>query len=340
MTEGLNIKTAASARDDEAARWVARLDASDIALDANDERSIADAYAAADPSFAEWLSASFENRTAFLRAHAAWSRADRLAALSPPATVVLKPRRFALSRVMMGGIAATLFAMITAAVVLYPRMGAGPETYQTAIGGRETVPLADGSRLELNTDTRLVADLSGEARVVVIEKGEAFFDVAHDEARPFIVEAGDKRVTVLGTKFTVKREGGEVEVIVAEGKVRIDASAPEVSALQSPTIVEKGAVVLARAEGVLVANKSEAELSAELGWRNGLLIFDQMDLAGVAEEFNRYNRVKIEIDDPELAAIRIGGSFKADNVDGFARLMKDGYGLRIEREKNKIVIKS
>ena len=324
-------------RDEVAAEWVAKLDKADVDAGGN----VVDALSAADGEFAQWVSASFENRTAFLRAHAAWSRADRLAALKASTEVVHVGRRLP-RPALIGTAAAACFAFVVAIVVLQMPFSSGPQVFETAVGGRETVPLADGSRLELNTDTRLTADVRGEMRVVTLEKGEAYFDIARDETRPFIVEAGEKRITVLGTKFTVRRDGAGVEVIVAEGKVQIDALGDQ--AVVAPTVVEKGAIVLARAEGTLIAEKSDAELNAELGWRQGLLIFNQMDLEAVAAEFNRYNRVKIEIGDADAAAIRIGGSFRAENVDAFTRLLKDGFGLRVERVnsggENKIVIKS
>ncbi|MBL4837356.1 MAG: hypothetical protein JKY34_07240, partial [Kordiimonadaceae bacterium] len=130
----------------------------------------------------------------------------------------------------------------------------------------------------------------------------------------------------------------DVEVIVTEGKVQIDiiGEAPSVA----PKIVEKGTVVLARVTGTLIVEKTQAQLNAELGWRRGVLIFDQMNLDAVAAEFNRYNRVKIVVADADAASIRIGGSFQAENIDAFARLLKDGFGLKIERGENKIIIKS
>lgn len=324
-------------RDEIAAGWVAKLDRIEI----GDSDNLIDALSAADEEFAQWVSASFENRTAFLRAQAAWSRADRLAALKL-STEVVHVRQRIVSPALIGTAAAACLAVVVAIVALQFSFPTGPQVFETAIGGRETVPLADGSKLELNTDTRLTADVREDVRIVKLEKGEAYFDITRDETRPFIVEAGEKRVTVLGTKFTVRRDGDDVEVIVAEGKVQIDGGNAEPSV--EPTVVEKGVVVLARAEGTLIAEKSAAELNAELGWRQGLLIFDQMDLEAVAAEFNRYNRVKIEIGDANAAAIRIGGSFQAENVDAFARLLKDGFGLRIERiaegSENKIVIKS
>lgn len=325
--------TDAMRREREAADWVARFDRA--ALPGND--NVVDALSAADPEFAAWVSASLENRTEFLRAFATWRRADRLAALTSATVVEAPVRRWTRPVHVITAMAASL-ALIAMVIGMQLEVTGGPDVFETAIGGHEAVALEDGSRVELNTNTRLTARISEETRTVELERGEAYFEIAHDETRPFIVEAGDRRVTVLGTKFTVRREAGEVEVIVTEGKVRIDWLNAESQA--APTVVEKGARVLAREEATLVAAVSAERLNAELGWRQGLLIFDEMDLQAVAAEFNRYNRIQIEVADPDAAAIRIGGSFRAENVDAFARLLKDGFGLKIERRENKIVIKS
>lgn len=325
--------TDAMRREREAADWVARFDRA--ALPGND--NVVDALSAADPEFAAWVSASLENRTEFLRAFATWRRADRLAALTSATAVEAPARRWRRPVHVITAMAASL-ALIAMVIGMQLEVTGGPDVFETAIGGHESVALQDGSRVELNTNTRLTARISEETRTVELERGEAYFEIAHDETRPFIVEAGDRRVTVLGTKFTVRREAGEVEVIVTEGKVRIDWLDAE--SLAAPTVVEKGARVLAREEATLVAAVSAERLNAELGWRQGLLIFDEMDLEAVAAEFNRYNRIQIEVADPDAAAIRIGGSFRAENVDAFARLLKDGFGLKIERRENKIVIKS
>jgi transmembrane sensor len=325
MTDAMRI-------DREAADWVAKFDRRQIEADGN----AVEAFGQADEGFADWVSASFENRTAFLRAHAAWCRADRLAALTlANRAAALEPR---VVKPAWIAAAAACFALIATVVIIQLGLPVGPQSYETALGGRETVPLADGSRLELNTNTRLTANISDDVRNVTLEKGEVYFDIAHDETRPFVIDAGGSRITVLGTKFTVRRDGADVEVIVEEGKVRIDELGGGVAV--APTIVEKDTIVFARATGTLIVAKTDAQLNAELGWRRGLLIFDQMDLEAVAAEFNRYNRVKIEVADADAAAIRIGGSFEAENVDAFVRLLKDGFGLKIERRENIIVIKS
>ena len=324
----------------DAAAWLARLDARPSRPDGPEAGGdpIA-AWQAASPDFARWIGASIDHRVAFLRLHAAWRRADRLAALRTDAArpmVAARPARPRKRALWIAAVAASLVLAFAASLVSFDRAD-DRQTFETAVGGHETVPLVDGSRLELNTGTRLTARISDTERRVVLEHGEAYFEVTPDPARPFVVEAGDRRVTVLGTRFTVRHEPGAFEVVVAEGRVRID---PPAAARAAPTIAPTGTHVLARGRDTLIAERTVAEISAALGWRQGLLIFDRMDLARVADEFNRYNRVKLVIEGADTGEIRIGGSFKADNVEAFARLLRDGFGLTVDRRGDRIVIKS
>src|SRR5258708_31845445 len=100
---------------------------------------------------------------------------------------------------------------------------AGVSTYITEIGAREMVPLADGSKVELNTDTRIRTVVTKERRTVWLDRGEAYFEVVPDTSRPFVVLAGSRRITVVGTKFAVRRDGDEVQVKVPEAIVHVEA---------------------------------------------------------------------------------------------------------------------
>ncbi len=215
---------------------------------------------------------------------------------------------------------------------------APPEAVEvaTAIGDRKRVALRDGSRIELNTATRMKAALAGPAREIWLSDGEAYFEVKHAAGQPFIVHAGDRTVTVLGTKFVVAREGDNLRVSVVEGRVRVDyarASGP----LRS-TIITGGDTLIARGSDMIVSAAKQGEVERELAWRTGMISFRQSTLADAAAEFNRYNVRKIEIADPKVASIRIGGSFKASNVDAFGELLQDAYGLRVETTDEKIII--
>jgi len=310
--------SAAARIEDQAAHWLLRREAP--GWTAEDDRALD-----------RWLDEATAHRVAYLRLSAGWARVDRLAALRGPDVVVatLPPAR-PRSIWRPGAIAAALvLTLLAGGAVGGGWLIQGRNVHATEVGGHTIVPLADGSRIELNTDSRVRAVIDEEKRLVWLEKGEAFFDVAHD-GRPFVVRAGDRRIVVLGTKFSVRRDGRKVLVSVLEGRVRVEPLGQAPGA--PPVLVTGGDRVIAEARSTLVATRSADRVAADLAWRRGLLIFDQTSLRDAAVEFNRYNRRKIVITDPKVAEIRIGGSFDAENLDAFARLLNDGFDLTVEAE--------
>jgi len=202
-----------------------------------------------------------------------------------------------------------------------------PERYETRIGDHASVRLPDGSKVDLNTNTQLFAAVTERARTVTLERGEAYFEVAHDPKRPFVVLAGQRRIVDLATKFSVRRDGEQVQVAVREGSVRVERVAADSQV--TPVIVNRDNLVIAKAADTVIVPKSATEISAQLAWRRGSLIFDGQTLSSAAEEFNRYNHKQLHVS-PEAGRLRIGGSFDADNVDAFARLMAAGFDLTLE----------
>jgi transmembrane sensor len=304
--------------EEDASRWLARRDSEDWG----------DADEAALQS---WLEQSTAHHVGFLRLEAAWHRADRLAALRRSYVAASGPRRF--SRLTVQRVAAALLAIAVlggGVAYLWPDRN----VYRTNIGGRETVRLADGSKVELNTDTRLKAQIDTQQRIVVLDSGEAYFEVAHDPQRPFTVLAGRERIVDIGTKFSVRRDGNEVRVLVTEGRVRVEDT-DGTTAL--PVSAPRGTVVVASAEAVLVTRKPTEAIANELGWRRGMLIFSQESLGEAAAEFNRYNEKKVVVEGT-AADLKIGGSFESTNVDGFVRLVREGLGLKADDRGGEVVI--
>jgi transmembrane sensor len=207
--------------------------------------------------------------------------------------------------------------------------------YVTRVGDHKTVTLADESQVQLNTATRLRASVTDTERVVWLDAGEAYFEVAHQAGRPFVVYAEDRRVTVLGTKFSVRRMGADVKVTVLEGKVRVDR--PTGTTIPKLVVLNPGEELLAHGDSTVVVPANLERVTAELTWRFGLLTFDGASLGDVVAEFNRYSRHKLEAD-ARASAIRIGGVFDASNVEGFVRLLHEAYGLKIEQSGDEIKI--
>jgi len=177
---------------------------------------------------------------------------------------------------------------------------------------------------------------------VSLQQGEAFFKVAKDPKRPFVVEAGSRRVIAVGTQFSVLRDGDSVEVVVTEGKVRVeDATEPtRAGDVEAPVFLTPGAIAHAGPQGVLVKRASLTEAEAQLTWRVGVITFRNATLADAIAEFNRYSNHKIVIADAALANLRIEGNFRSDNVAAFLELLEAGFPVRVAEESDHTVLKS
>jgi transmembrane sensor len=209
--------------------------------------------------------------------------------------------------------------------------------YSTVVGGLEAVPMLDGSRVTLNTDSEIRVAVTEKERRVELKQGEAFFEVAKDPNRPFVVSVAGQRIVAVGTAFSVRRQGNDIRVIVSEGKVRVEVPGKD-AALMEP--VSAGSVVRTASNEVLIQKKPIAEIEQSLSWRSGLLTFRDTPLADAIAEFNRYNTRKIVIEDPEIAALQVGGIFRATNLDPFVHLLQDGFPVRATMEEDRIVLRS
>lgn len=283
-----------------------------------------------------WLAEAVSHQVVYWRMSAGFDRTERLTALREPmrkgsATPARRNRTTKFLRPAFAAAAAlTLVAGI--AYQMMPR----EKTYVTAIGGHKIVRLADGSRIELNTDTQLTVETAmNGGRKVRLERGEAYFDIRHNDNVPFIVLAGGHRLTDLGTKFLVRTNADRVRVALMEGAVRLEGVNGKIK--QRTTLVP-GDIAVATATRLSVAKAETAELKVEQSWRQGLLIFKHTTLAEAVAEFNRYNTSKLVIADRDAAQLRIGGTFQSDNPQLFARAAHTMLGLRIDARAGKTLI--
>ncbi len=222
------------------------------------------------------------------------------------------------------------------------------QTYSTPQGGYERVTLADGSVIELNSSSEVRVRYTAAERQVKLLGGVAQFSVAKNPARPFIVKARQVSVRAVGTAFEVRMEHSAVEVLVTEGRVQVGADGGQSRLLKSgtrdvsandrpgaPWLVSAGEHVVVPTAGQpiqsVVKKISAPAGPAELAAQVPRLVFADTPLAEVVRQFNRVSRVQLELGDAELSARPVGGSFQADNVETFVRLLEGSGDIVVER---------
>jgi transmembrane sensor len=245
--------------------------------------------------------------------------ADPRPAAAEPSRVV--PSRRGLLRAG-GAIAATA---LVGSIVGWEKLRA--DTYRTGMGDTRVVALKDGSVITLNTESQIAINFSDKERAVQLIRGEVTFDVAKDPGHPFIVAAGETRVRVVGTSFTVQRlRTSPIQVLVKQGIVEVshlgEAGAPVLvhANTRATTPVDRGPIA-----AVPVA---PGELQRELAWQDGRIAFEGQTLAQAAAEFARYSDIKIVVADHALANEEIVGLFRANDPVGFAKTIAVSLNAR------------
>lgn len=286
-----------------------------------------------------WLAESMAHKAAFWRLEYGWRKADRLAALR---LGLPESARTALSRWrwIAPGLAAAASVLLALFFLVDVRgtdqiESTAHERFSTTVGGYHRVLLKDGSQAELNTATDLRVAISSSRREVWLDRGEAYFHVVHDAARPFVVHAGARTVTVLGTKFSVRLDPDRSVFGVVEGRVRIDEVSGNVR-LQS-TVITQGEMAIAQGGSTDVLAAAD-RLSGGLSWRQGLITLDHTTVAEAVAEFNRYNDRKIVVSDPEDLHVRIGGTFQTSSIDAFVYLLREAYGLQVNIDDSEAAV--
>jgi transmembrane sensor len=324
-----------------------------------------------ESALSAWLAASTANMVEFLRLEAAWDEANRLqamgAGLEPGTVPSLETWRSApffrhapgnaegpLSEAQVtteknaggGWRAAAWAAGVMVCVALGSSWYWNRNSYSTEIGATRAVPLPEGSTITLNTASHIRVDLRDAQRTIELERGEAYFEVARDEHRPFVVVAGKNRITALGTAFSVRRNSpDDVRVTVTKGRVSvvIDSAVARVgsdAARSAPVELDAGSVAEADRKKISVLKRPLAEIEETLSWRSGFLVFHDTPLIDAVAEFNRYHTRQVIIQDPSLAVIPVSGNFRAGNFDAFTRLLRLGFQIQITEEDDRILLRS
>lgn len=311
-----------------AGRWLERTQRSDWSAE---DQAALDAWLS-DPG----------NKVAYLRVKAVWQSANRLTALRRPSIQPMRAQpnrsRANISPFLLKT-AAILALIAVVGPIVWQQMGReAPETYVTNIGGHKIIAFKDGTRVEMNTDTVLRVSQKTSERKVWLDKGEAYFEIEHDAARPFIVIAQGRKIIDLGTKFAVRHDIGnqqkeQLQVSVVEGLVEVEAKGEKPNALLKP-----GDVLTATPHAQSVAKKSMSNLRAGLGWKQGKLSLDYVTLAEAAAEFNRYNTRKLIIKDLMAAKQTIVGTFQTRDLEAFTGVVTRLFGLKAETTNNQIIL--
>jgi transmembrane sensor len=219
--------------------------------------------------------------------------------------------------------------------------------YQTTVGKQLTASLPDGSVVTLNTDTSLDVQFSASRRLVILKKGEAIFRVARNPSRPFQVQVGSRIVQALGTVFNVMfgEAENDLRVTVSEGAVKVldpepprPQHGPQATPAHPELLVRAGEQAIIGAAGEQIRHLEVSQIEAKDAWQRGLLIYQGDTLDAVIADMSRYTTVRFSISDQSIRSRRVGGVFRAGDVDGLLLALRESFGINARREGNVIVL--
>jgi transmembrane sensor len=298
------------------------------------------------------------NRVSFLRVKEAWRRASRLRSARPfdgnvDADLLKNPNPAASCNDNNRGSPSAFRIATTAAVALVAYLvcfaawiAFGPTewiSYTTSVGGYEHVTLADGSVIQLNTNSEIKTRITRDRREIEIVRGEALIKATNDPQRPLTVSAANATArTGLspegGTAFVVRlRPPMRVEFGVTAGIITVGSAYRLIDvalrrSLFSVSTLVAGEIATVRPEGVSFERVGLDELNRKLSWTAGLLSFQGETLTQVADEFNRYNRRQLLVTDSTIAGRRIGGAFQATDPDSFVSALEKRFDIHADEQ--------
>lgn len=331
----------------EASLWVVRLDAENFSAQER-EQLIA------------WLRESEHHQKAFCELALLWNKMGVLSQLSDvfpfdeqaesPATA---RQRFARWR---PAVAATVAAMVLISTVflfsadsLVEQQNSltSTQSYETQVGKQQTVNLPDGSTVKLNTASKILVEFEASQRNIKLLQGEAHFEVSHDPNRPFKVHVGTNTVTAVGTAFNVRVLDSSIKVIVTEGKVKVSTNTDKsrlntlsTKLAQSPdreTSLGAGQAIELVADVVQVDVQPPEAIAKELSWQHNVLMFKGDLLEDAVREINRYTNIRVEINDPEIKDIRVGGLFKIGETQAMLDAFETSFDIKVQKVNEHLI---
>jgi transmembrane sensor len=305
----------------QAGAWLIELESPDVAVERIAE-------------WQQWMAADEMHRRAYEALQFTWQKMDGIRIPAWPNDIEVQADTYVPSRSVSGWQSQTAprrpsrrFAPLAAAAAItvigigawlaMPLFSSARMTVETAIGQTRELQLSDGSRVFVGAGSLLTASLGDKRRDIVLERGEAYFEVAKDPLRPFRVEAGDTAVTAIGTAFNVRRTGTQVVVTVSEGEVAVDDE--RLKAGQQ--LVTASARRTSPVESVAPA--------AVASWREGRLQFSGEPLSSVVVDINRYSTRRIEITDPGVADLRVTGTVSAGNIESWLKSLEKSLPVQV-----------
>jgi len=279
----------------------------------------------------EWLETDSRHLGAFVRAQAIWLDIDRVAALDggTQRDVPVPAHNPPWGRYAM---AASIALAAFGGTVAYDHLAGRISTER---GEVRRIALDDGSILTLNGNSAVQVRYEDDVRRVILRRGEASFEVAHNRQRPFIVSANDLDVRAVGTEFVVGIEEEGVEVTVEDGVVAVDGKA---AGSARPRYIRRNEQFVMAATGARKAVLDTADVERRIAWRKGVLVFNGQQLSAAAAEVNRYSNLRVVIEDPTLARAEFMGVFKLGDAETFAGAAAQAFNGEVVRRGDELVL--
>jgi len=322
--------------DEQASNWVVLASERELT---RIEQAELDAWRAADP----------RHETAWRDFSRTWSEVpnlSHLAALVPLRAEKSASRDEAAPRprsrkAIWSAVAAVLVAVIAIPAYLFPA-GSGQREYATQLAQSRLITLPDGTQVTLGPRSSLKVKFEDGERRVALTGGEAFFEVVHDERRPFLVEAGGSQVRVLGTKFDVNYSDQSLRVAVLQGLVEVSDRPKAGPARSNVKLLRAGqrAEILLAARGAVTGGDQSGATMAALpaqspgAWREGRLVYQNARLADLVADVNRYYAPGVTLSDPAIGDLRVTASFKASEIPAFLSAVGGVVAVRAEEGPN------
>lgn len=280
-----------------------------------------------------WLAESESHRRAFDRLTLVWERTGQIGLRARGDTLVMRSGRRARFKAWTAALAASLLLTVVAAAVYHWSNNA----LVTGVGQMDMRLLPDGTRVVLNTNTRIEVNYDERARRVRLIRGEARFDVSKRPTWPFIVSVNNQEIRALGTSFIVRQDSQDLSVTLVEGQISVTPIARNDEAPASdPQVLRPGQrLVLSQHHAPAV---DRPELTHITAWERGRVEFDDTPLKDAANEMNRYTTSHVTVPDDDVAQLRIGGVFRARGSDEFVKVVTAAFGLRADRNGDDIVL--